>query len=243
MALQREFETEGDWLFRWRSYVPLGLTAVLFSAMRGFDYPWQSHEIDTAVDIFCLVVSLFGFAVRVSTVGFVPNRTSGRNTAGQVADSLNTTGMYSVLRHPLYFGNFWIWFGISLFPRVWWCPVIVALAFLLFYERVMFAEERFLRDKFGARFHSWAAVTPAIWPKFSLWQPSARGFSLKAVLRRENSTLFAIIVGFFVLEEVGTVIAEGRIAPDSLWAVLFVSGLAAYLALKILKRARLLTTE
>lgn len=242
MSLHREFETEGNWLFRWRSYVPLALTAVLFAAMQGFHYPWKSHAIDTVLDFLCLAVSLCGLAIRVATVGFVPNRTSGRNTTGQLADSLNTTGMYSILRHPLYFGNFWIWIGVSLFPRVWWCPVIVALAFLLFYERVMFAEERFLREKFGPMFDAWAARTPALWPKFSLWRPPARRFSLKGVLRRENSTLFAIVAGFFVLEEVGTIIAEGRLTPDPLWAVLFAFGLATYLTLKILKKFRLLAT-
>ena len=32
--------------------------------------------------------------------------TSGRNTHDQVADSLNTSGIYSIVRHPLYVGNF-----------------------------------------------------------------------------------------------------------------------------------------
>ena len=41
---------------------------------------------------------LAGLALRAFTVGSVPSRTSGRNTHGQVAASLNVTGMYALTR-------------------------------------------------------------------------------------------------------------------------------------------------
>ena len=62
-----------------------------------------------------LLVSLFGLAVRVRTAGHTPDRTSDRRTAeGQVADEPNTTGIYSVMRNPLYFGDLFKWPGIAL---------------------------------------------------------------------------------------------------------------------------------
>ena len=60
-------------------------------------------------------------------MGFAPRGTSGRNTLGQVAEVLNTSGMYSVVRNPLYLGNFVIWLGLALFIKVWWCILIVVL--------------------------------------------------------------------------------------------------------------------
>ncbi|MGB8874133.1 MAG: hypothetical protein WCC75_12145, partial [Desulfobaccales bacterium] len=45
--------------------------------------------------------------------GLPPRGTSGRNTQGQVAETLNTTGIYSLVRNPLYLGNFLIWLGLS----------------------------------------------------------------------------------------------------------------------------------
>ena len=36
-------------------------------------------------------------------------KTSGKNTAKQIAESLNTSGIYSVLRNPLYLANFLNW--------------------------------------------------------------------------------------------------------------------------------------
>ena len=62
-----------------------------------------------------LLVSFFGLAVRVRTAGHTPDRTSDRRTAeGQVADEPNTTGIYSVMRNPLYVGDLFKWPGIAL---------------------------------------------------------------------------------------------------------------------------------
>lgn len=139
MLLHQEFVQVGNWLFRWRSYVPLALLSVLLIALLQFSYPYQSHTLDTVYDFACFGVALLGLGIRVVTVGFVPHGTSGRNTRGQTAARLNTTGTYSIVRHPLYLGNFLIWLGVSLFPREWWCSAIVMLSFLLFYERIVFA--------------------------------------------------------------------------------------------------------
>lgn len=60
----------------------------------------------------CIAVSLFGLLIRAVTIGFTPKGTSGRNTKeGQVAEVLNTKGIYSVVRHPLYLGNYFMWLG------------------------------------------------------------------------------------------------------------------------------------
>ena len=119
---------------------------------------------------------------------------------------------------------------------------MVAMAFALFYERVMFAEEQFLRAKFGAQFETWAAKTPSAWPRLSNWRRPDMPFSFKAVLRRENSTLLGIIVAYFVLEIVGTFSAEGTPIPDRFWFVLLAISVALYLFLKALKKARLLSS-
>jgi len=241
MALRDEFEREGEWLFRWRSYLPLVLLTIVLGALQSFHYPYQSHVLDQAWELVCLGIAFFGLGIRALTVGFVPPRTSGRNTGGQVADVLNTTGMYSLMRHPLYFGNFWMWLGVSMFLRVWWCGLIVMLAFFLFYERVILAEESFLRRKFGAGFEAWASRTPAFWPRFRLWQRPALPFSMRTVLKRENSSFFAVIALCTLLESAGTIAAEGSFSLDPLWAGIFLGGLAVYATLKALKKLKVLS--
>ena len=65
--------------------------------------------------ILSIIISFFGMSVRFYTVGITPAGTSGRNRSKQIADKLNTRGMYSITRNPLYFGNYLIWLGISIY--------------------------------------------------------------------------------------------------------------------------------
>ncbi len=184
MALQEEFTSLGNRFFRWRSYLPLCMALLFLAALwsqpnaASPDHPGRPWQMG------CLLVSLAGLGLRFLTVGFAPRGTSGRNTRGQLAETLNTTGAYSLVRNPLYLGNFLIWLGLSLFLRVWWCSVIVILCFILFYERIIFAEEAFLREKFAAAFGAWAAGTPAIIPRFRNWRAPSLPFSWKSALRR-----------------------------------------------------------
>ncbi len=114
MALVHEFERSGNWLFKRSSWLPVFLVAagifVMYLGNR------QALIFDMRDELIFLGVSLFGQMIRIFTVGFAPKNTSGRNTlSGQIADELNTTGIYSVVRHPLYVGNFFMWLGPVLF--------------------------------------------------------------------------------------------------------------------------------
>jgi protein-S-isoprenylcysteine O-methyltransferase Ste14 len=243
MAFREELEKTGHWLFRWRSYLPLLLIGLSLIVFREFKYPFGSQIMDDLWEIFCLSVSMAGIILRALTVGFVPEGTSGRNTRGQVAEALNTTGMYSVVRNPLYLGNFIIWLGISLLVRLWWFSLIVIFTFSFYYERIIFAEEEFLRNKFGRLYLQWAEKTPVFLPKFRLWCKPALSFSLRTALKGEYSGFFAIIAIFTFLEIVGDYFAAGVWEFDTMWQIIFFSALFIYIALRIMKKSNLLDVE
>jgi len=238
MALYEEFTKTGNWLFRWRSYIPLPLIVfgIILVKVKSFDYLGHSRTLDFIWEIICLFVSFFGLAIRIYTVGHAPKNTCGRNTHKQIADVLNKSGLYSIMRHPLYFGNFFIGLGISMFIHLWWASLIYVLVFWLYYERIMFAEEDFLRKKFGTEFDEWAKHTPAFLPKFSNWRRPDLSFSLKTVLRREYTGFFVIIASLTFLEITGDLVTEGKPDFDLMWIVLFSGGLVTYLILRTLKK-------
>ena len=236
MALREEFEHSGNWLFRRRGYLPIVMLIPIVVALRGFRYPNGSEEMDLAWEMFCLAIGLAGLAIRALTVGYTPAGTSGRNTAGQVASTLNTRGVYSLVRHPLYVGNYLMWLAPSLFPRVWWAPVLVTLVFWLYYERIMFAEEEFLRRSFGREYEEWAERTPSFLPHHLHWVTPKLPFSFRNVLRREYSGFFGLITTFMVLEVLSDYEATGRLQWDPVWAAIFGTSLVIYLALRTLKR-------
>jgi protein-S-isoprenylcysteine O-methyltransferase Ste14 len=244
MALREEMEKSGGWLFRWRSYLPLLLAVLLIPSLTHFAYPDDSHRLDLYWEMLCLLVSFAGLGVRILTVGFAPEGTSGRNTTQQKASELNTSGMYSVVRHPLYLGNFLIWFGISMFPRLWWISLLFILIFWLYYERIMLAEEVFLREKFGQRFEEWAGRTPAFIPKLRDWQKPHLSFSLKTVLKREYSGFYAVVVVFSTLEFVGDLFAQDEFQLDLVWVAILLASTLLYIILRTMKKkTRLLDHE
>ena len=103
MSLKNEFEISGNWLFKHRSYLPLIILPLLFYSL--FTPAKISFNLLFYVG---LSISLLGECIRIITVAFAPTGTSGRNTKQQKATSLNQTGIYSIVRHPLYLGNFLI---------------------------------------------------------------------------------------------------------------------------------------
>ena len=236
MKLEKTLISSGFWLFRWRSYFPMILVLIFFPAMAEYQYIGGSREMTTRWGVFSLLVGLMGLFFRILVVGHTPQNTSGRNTREQIADVLNTTGWYSVVRHPLYFGNYLMGLGISLFPFVWWVPVIYSMSFALYYERIMVAEENFLRKKFGNDFEKWSEVTPGFFPAFSKWNSPSLEFSLKNILRREYSSLFALILSFTILDFIGNYLVARIAYVIPLWMNLFWVTLIAYLVLRTLKR-------
>jgi protein-S-isoprenylcysteine O-methyltransferase Ste14 len=244
MALQEDFITTGEYFFRWRSYLPLFMAVLFLPGLAYFREPWNSPGLNLAWDAGCLAIALMGQGIRFFTVGFVPRGTSGRNTRGQVAETLNTTGLYACVRNPLYLGNFIIWFGLALFIKSLWFALLIILLFTIFYERIIFAEEAFLREKFNGAFLQWAETTPVILPRFRNWRPPTLPFSFKSALNREYGTFFAIIATFTVLELLSGLFAYGKLTLDAVWVKLFVFSGIFYLAVRYLKKkTKLLATD
>jgi protein-S-isoprenylcysteine O-methyltransferase Ste14 len=244
MALQEELAKTGEYFFRWRSYLPLVMAVLFILALAQFRYPFADRRLDLAWDAGCLAVALLGQIVRFFTVGFVPRGTSGRNTLRQVAEALNTTGMYACVRNPVYLGNFIIWFGLSLFMKSVWFTTVIILFFTIFYERIIFTEETFLRQKFGDAFMQWAEATPAIIPRFKNWRPPTLPFSVKSAIKREYGTFFAIIATFTVLEVLAGLFTYGTLRLEAVWVKLFLGSAVFYLAIRYLKKkTKVLATD
>ncbi len=236
MRLVEHFARTGDVLFRWRSYLPLVLLPVFVASFVGFRYPYDSHAFDLAWEISCFVLSMAGLAVRVFVVGTAPRGTSGRNTRRQKAQVLNTTGPYSLVRHPLYLGNYLAALGLSFVSRTWFLPIIVSLASLLYYERIAAREEEYLEARFGDEFRDWAARVPALIPSFRHYRPPALPFDWRKALGREFYAFFGIVAGFFVLELIGEFAVSGRIELDPVWTAVFVLSATFFAAMWALKK-------
>jgi protein-S-isoprenylcysteine O-methyltransferase Ste14 len=242
MRIIHRLEAQGAFLFRWRSFLPLLLIPFAIPAMLEAARIEMiiGENIDDILDLICFGVSVFGLFVRGATVGFVPYGTSGRNTSEQRAHSLNRTGLYSVVRNPLYLGNFIVALGIVLSLKAWWFVALFILVYWLYIERIIAVEEAYLSGKFGKEYDDWAAGTPCFFPRFSLWRPPSEAFSLRTVLRREYNGILVVVLTFLVMDVVTDVIADGGFSDwlknDYLWRSIAAVGIVIFFLLRTLKK-------
>ncbi|MCG8650187.1 MAG: isoprenylcysteine carboxylmethyltransferase family protein [Pirellulales bacterium] len=241
--LRNEIEDQGRFLFRWRSYLPLLLVPFGFLALpEGQRFEDILGELIEGIWLVgCILLALAGQTIRVYTVGHVPFGTSGRNTREQRAEALNTSGMYSACRHPLYLANFLVFLGILLAVKVWWFVAIGSMAFWIYYERIMAAEAAFLHGKFGEDYRKWSAFTPLFIPSFRFWRRPELPFSWKTVLRREPYGYFAIACAFFAIETISDIVIEREdirvwLREDIGWVVFIAILGLAFMVLRTLKK-------
>lgn len=238
MALVHSFENTGNKLFKYRGQIPLVLFVMSIPVVYFTDYQFLSdcNHLDLILLITCAVFSLAGQVIRAIAIGTANKNTSGRNTKeGQVAEALNTTGIYSTVRHPLYLGNYFMWIGIVMYSYNIYFVLIVSLLFWLYYERIMFAEERFLERKFGEAYVSWSMKVPAFWPSMKNKVNGEIPFSMKTILRREYSGVSATIIGFLFVDFLRDWFVAGEVQWKMNHLIVLIVALGISLVLRSLK--------
>lgn len=229
MKIKERVEKIGNFFFKWRSFIPLVLVPFLFFVLKNKSLYNESLFFKW----FCFNVSLIGIIIRCLVAGYVPKGTSGR-VSKQEAEKLNTTGLYSILRHPLYVGNFFIFLGLLLYTENFWFILVCIFLFIPYYTSIIFAEEKFLKEKFDEIYLKYYQTTPAIIPKFTHWQKPELPFSFKSLIDREFQTLFGMIIGFNLTDTLKQILVYRKIV-NFFWLKFFLITLIFYVLLTILK--------
>ena len=226
----------GNFLFRYRGEIPvLFLVIGLYVRYNHFD---AGNHYDAYYDLACLAVSLMGFAMRVHAVGYSPKGTSGRNTDGQLATNLNMTGLYSIVRHPLYLANFIIWLPIAMLSHSSLFLISFLIFFTYFYTHIIRVEEAFLEKKFGRFYIDWREQTPVFIPNFLIYSKSYMAFNWKKVLRKEKNGLVAIFLTYFLFQVAHALGSHQSVviflSENVFWIVILAVSISIYFVVKIL---------
>jgi protein-S-isoprenylcysteine O-methyltransferase Ste14 len=226
MSLINSFEKSGNLLFKYRGHLPLILfiISIPIALFTPYELHTKSKFLSFFIYSFSALCITFGHIIRILTVGRRFMQSSGRNRSHQVADQLNTTGMYSIVRHPLYLGNAFIWFGLVCLVENTWFVCLFILIYWVYYERIMFAEEQFLQRKFGVKFEIWSSKTPAFFPSLRNFIPSSQTFSWRIVFKNEYpgwiSTLSTIL--FLIILKRSIMAHQLRFSIYDLYFLIFI---------------------
>jgi hypothetical protein len=100
----------------------------------------------------------------------------------------------------------------------------------------MFAEEHFLRNKFGAAYLKWSESTPAFLPKLKGYRKPELSFSFRSVLKREYNGFFATIVSFTAIDFAKHAINQHLFTLSTQWIYIGIAGFVIFITLRTLKK-------
>ncbi|MCJ7814922.1 MAG: isoprenylcysteine carboxylmethyltransferase family protein [Xanthomonadales bacterium] len=83
---------------------------------------------------------------------------------------LASTGAYSLVRHPLYLGNFLILVGFAIAGGNWIVMALVAFFFLFYYPAAIRYEDHKLEGIFGEEWRAWSGSIPGMFPTSLRWK-------------------------------------------------------------------------
>lgn len=194
----------GNFFFKWRDTVLslILVAALILVAYPGKDLPpiagLQTWKISVTNEIF---ISLIGFlivvagqVVRAVTIGWAYIKRGGLNKK-IYAETLVRQGMFAHSRNPLYLGNLLIATGALVsVNQFWYWVAVLPMVYFLYYS-IIFAEERFLRGKFGAEYDKYEKeVNRLMLGNLKDWSKSTEGmsFTWKRLINKEHGS-FAVI--------------------------------------------------
>jgi len=226
----------GDFLFKYRGQIPILLFLLVIPFIWKTDYSSFSNKTIVTNNIISIIISFFGLLIRFYTVGKTPGGTSGRNRSKQIAKKINTKGIYSITRNPLYFGNYLIWLGISIFSLNTYFTILLSVFFFFYYGKIIKTEEKFLFKKFGNSFIEWKERTPRFFPSFKEYKSDKYSLSIKTILKREYSSLLATIFSFFYISTLINLKLNSNNLIDRKWLAILVITITVTIILRTIKR-------
>jgi hypothetical protein len=106
---------------------------------------------------------------------------------------LATTGAYSLVRHPLYFGNFLILAGFTLACGNWYVTALVLFFLLFYYPAAIRYEDNKLQGLFGEEWQAWGTRTPAMFPTRLKWQANEDAeWNMRQSMIRNGELIYTI---------------------------------------------------
>lgn len=115
------------------------------------------------------------------------------------AKELVTSGPYSIMRNPLYFGNGLIGLGWSVMAGYFAVVLFLIAFFVLYYLFIIPYEEQFLEATFGENYREYKARTARFYPR-SLSLDRLKGkFDLSVVSKSEVHSLLVTVSGTVIL--------------------------------------------
>ncbi|HEX5758684.1 MAG TPA: isoprenylcysteine carboxylmethyltransferase family protein [Thermoanaerobaculia bacterium] len=151
--------------------------AVLVLLLLGSNYWDHANHIlfEETLFILGILLTVLGFLGRLWCLAYI---------SGRKKRELVVTGPYSLCRHPLYLCSLIGGVGLGLCTETLTAPLLIAVAFAVYYPAVIRTEERFLAENF-AGYAGYRRRVPLFFPRWSAFVDESALHLNSRAFRRE----------------------------------------------------------
>ena len=182
-----------------------------------------------------LAVSFLGEFIRVLAVGFAYTGTSGRENYLR-ADDLNHTGIYSIVRNPLYIGNVLMFSGLLIVFANWWALLFFNIFLITQYYFIILSEENYLQQKYGDSFNDYCSFINRVIPKCKYYQKPALPFDGRKVFFKENDSVFNMLMVFVIILAFREKSIVNAVPHSTHLIIAAVALITVYIIIKVVKK-------
>lgn len=223
----------GNFLFKHRSFTPVPFIVLVFVIFKPINMGGQN----IIINVGGLLLSLLGEMIRVISVGYAYEGTSGRESYLR-AENLNITGIYSIVRNPLYIGNFFMFTGlVAVFSNIY-ALLVFGVFLVLQYYFVILSEENFLIEAYGKDYEAYCTRVRRIIPTFKDYKKNQNPFNLRKVIFKENDSVFNMLVMYVLVLLYKERVFTGSIGEPFYYIIPGVVLITGYVIIKIIKKKR-----
>lgn len=191
----------GNFFFKYRNHLFPVILALLYVITPPPTNLFGAHILEEIKDIFAFSVAASGLLLRAMVIGYAYIKRGGMQKK-VYAENLVTEGIFSTCRNPLYVGNVLICIGIFMMHGSLLVMALGIPVYLFIYQCIIYAEEHYLRDKFGAGYDAYCKDTPRWIPNLSKIPEAVKGmkFNYKRVILKDYTTIANTIILLAVTE-------------------------------------------
>jgi len=183
----------GDFVFKHRDIIPVPFVVVVILILIFTKPTFPDTPAKLLLFFTGGLVIIAGEILRIWAVGNSGSTTRSRNL---IADRLVTEGPYSIVRNPLYNGNFLITLGFSVIANAVIMIPIVIIYFYIEYYPIVLREEHFLLEKFGDEYKKYLSDVPRFFPRKIKIKKSRYD---RSALKGEMWTILGILIVFILM--------------------------------------------
>lgn len=107
---------------------------------------------------------------------------------------LATNGPYSLVRHPLYLGNIFIFLGFNLLNNEAWAWLLTVSFLWFYYPPAIIYEDGKLEELFGRQWREWRSRTPALIPARVKWEALRSEWSIALFAGRNGELIIFLFI-------------------------------------------------